>query len=179
MLILYRCVLKSLQTHYVRIQQNHYFGVPWTVWSVRVINEMVTRRNSRTLAGKCVLHTYQAGCSNSDAVGFYLESIQFRSQLRCSAILTSFPRLSLFHGRTLLAGNPTHKNVSSTIFLSLLRTRKNLLISFETVTFSGERISSNILRLNSCFNKTSSDVSVSNSSLPWNRRDNNNFRSEK
>jgi hypothetical protein len=39
-------------------------------------------------------------------------------------------------------------------------------------------MSLNILRLNCSFNKTSSDMSVSTSSLPWKRRDNNNFWSE-
>lgn len=125
-----------------------------------MIKGRITRRNSRTLAGKLVLHTYQAGCDNCDAVGFYLEIIQFRSQLRCSGILTNFPRLFLFHGRTQPPGNPTRKNVSSTILLSLLETRNILLISFETVTFSGERMSLFILRLNRSFNKISSDLSV-------------------
>ena len=122
------------------------------------MDERATRRNSRTLAGKCVLHTYQAGCGNSDAVDFYLESIQFRYQQLCSAIVTRFRRHSLFHGRTLPAGRPTHKNVSSTISLSLLGTRNILLISFETVSFSSERMSLNILRLNRSFNRTSLNI---------------------
>jgi hypothetical protein len=124
-------------------------------------------RNSRTVAGKCILHTNQAGFGNSDAVDFYLESIRFRSQLLCSAILTSFPRLSLFHGWTLPAGSPTHKNVSSTILLSLLGTRNNLLISFETVTFWGESMSLNIPRLNNCINRTSSDVCILKQATQW------------
>jgi hypothetical protein len=39
-------------------------------------------------------------------------------------------------------------------------------------------MSLNILRLNRSFNKTSSDMPVSTSSLSWKRRDNNNFWSE-
>ena len=148
------------------------------MWCVRVINERVTCRNSRTPAGKCILHIHQAGYGSSDGVDFYLKSLRCRSQLRCSAILTTFPRLSLLHGRILRAGSRTHKNVSSTIFSSLLGTHNSLLISFEAVTFSSVRMALNILRLDHSPNKISPYLSVSTSSLSWNRQANNSVWSE-
>lgn len=131
-----------------------------------MINERVACRNSRTVAGKFILHTNQAGYGNSDAVDSYLESIRFRFQLHCYAILTSFPRLSCSidrHCRPVVP--PTRMSRPPSYY-----PYSELVISFsshETVTFWGESMSLNIPRLNNSLNKTSPDVCILKQATQW------------
>jgi hypothetical protein len=119
-----------------------------------------------------VPHNHEASYCNGNAVYLYPECIRFRSQVCCSAILTSFSILSLFYRGKLRNSGPTHKNLSTTIFLPLLGARNNFLILLKVGTFSGESLSLRIPRPNHSLN-TTSGTKISPSSVSRNRRENN------
>jgi hypothetical protein len=100
-------------------------------------------------------HNHQASYCNCNAVDLCSESTRIEYQLRCSAILTSSSRISLFYRGQLQSSGPTHRDLSTTVVLPLLAANNNFLVTFKSVTFSGERMLLRMLRLNHSLNKTS------------------------